>query len=279
MKVTVGSPPQTFYMDRWLVSNLELLRKRLRNDDDLFIIVSGIERTGKSVLAMQVGFFLDPTLTLDRICFSGGEFKKVVKKADKFSTVIFDEAARGARAASWASEVNQHVAKLSREMGQRNLAVILVIPSFFEMSKYFAIHRSVLLLHVKRDSRGYRGEFKFFNRKKKQRLYLAGKQTYDYDCSPPDFVGRFTDYYPLDEKAYRKKKEDSFLNEDLETELPAATRYRSQRDNIIKWVVGSGLTNSTDLAAGMREQAVDFPLSRRQISRIPFTQFLYSTLV
>ena len=48
-------------------------------------------------------------------------------------------------------------------------------------------------------------------------LYIAGKKFYDYKKVRPNFRGRFSNNYPLDEEAYRKKKDESLVGLSGET--------------------------------------------------------------
>jgi len=253
------------YLDGYLKTNLDFITDDVRQDSDAVIVVSGKERSGKSVLAMQVGYYLDPTLTLDRVCFNPGEFKKQVLAAKKYTCVIYDEAVTGMRAVRWSNEVNQALVELLAQIGQKNLIIILVIPSFFELGKYSALHRSVALLQVHR-SDGKRGFFKVYDENKKVRLYMLGKKLYDYSVTNPNFYGRFTNKYVLDETAYRAKKYKA-LTEVSGDEFKAAQKFRAQRDGLIKYLYNEQGISQPKISLIIGSFG-NFKLGQRQISAI-----------
>src|SRR3990167_2547064 len=123
-----------FYMDTRLHRQLETKVKPAllpQKDEDYVLIVDGEEGTGKSVFAMQLGFFIDPSLTLARIAFTPTEFRKAILSATRGQAVIFDEAYRGLSAKSALTEVNKILVSLMMEMRQKNLFVIITLPTFY----------------------------------------------------------------------------------------------------------------------------------------------------
>jgi len=255
------------YLDGYLQSNLNFIRQDIRNDSDAVIIVSGKERAGKSVCAMQVAKYLDPSLTLDRVTFTPAEFRKAVLSANKFECVVFDEAITGLRAQRWASEVNQSLIEMLAQIGQKNLCIIVVIPSFFELGKYVAIHRSVALLHVYRKN-GQRGFFAAYNLDRQTRLYILGRKTYDYSVSRPNFIGRFMNYYPLDEAEYRKKKLESLSKPQQAIDgsrWHTEASLQTQRNALIQFAHELGASHAEISAAASVGKA---KISKTQVSRI-----------
>jgi len=207
-------------MDLKLKNNLEFIKKDVRGDMDALFIVDGREGSGKSVLTLQMAYYVDPTLTLDRVCFTGAEFSEAVKKAKKYQAVVYDEAITGARAAKWANDVNKSLVELLATIRQKNLVIFMVIPSIYEMQKYFAIHRSSALIHVYRDKQGRRGSYVAYNHDAKRRLYVFGKASMSYSKSIAgwSFAARFGKRYPIDEQAYREKKYKAMLEMDKKPE-------------------------------------------------------------
>ena len=89
MKVKVNK--QEYYMDGYLNSNVSFAMKMVHQDMDFVCAIDGMERSGKSVLAMQLAFFCDPTFTIDRVCFTPNEFRKAINQAKPYQAVIYDE--------------------------------------------------------------------------------------------------------------------------------------------------------------------------------------------
>ena len=229
-----------FYIDERLKANLDKNAKYVleKNDRDLFLCVDGEEGSGKSTLALQIGKYVDPTLNLSRIVFDGIAFRDAVFKAKKGQCIIFDEAFSGL--SSWASlsAMNRVLVCLLKQMRQKNLFVIVVLPTFFLLDRYAAIFRSKALIHVY-ESGGRRGYFRVYNKKLKKLLYLTGKKDYSYGHKKvrTPFSGRFYGKFALGtpemEKRYRNKKQKALENTSADPMSSAQIKYREQRDIIV----------------------------------------------
>lgn len=201
--------PNGMYMDGWLQKNLDAAKDLVKKDHDIVIVGDGPEGAGKSVMLMQVAHYLDPTFNLDRVCFTAQEFMEAVKNAGKYQAVLFDEAFRGLSSRQSLSPLMEALIKMFAEIRQKNLFIIVVMPCFFELTKYIAMWRSRALIHVYL-RRGQRGSFAFYGPKAKRKLYIYGKQDYNYGKSFPSFRGSFSNFYVLNEKDYREKKFNAF---------------------------------------------------------------------
>jgi len=202
-----------YYMDAKLKQNLDFCKKIIRKNWDIIWIVDGKEGCGKSLLSRQIASYVDPSFKgeegLNRIAFSPDEFKEAVLSAQKYQAVIFDEAFRGLGSRSAMSTTNKTINEMLMEMRQRNLFVLLVLPSFFELDKYPAVHRSLGLIHVLKGKGWTRGTYRYFDSKRKKKMYLMGKKTYSY-CTKRNFRGRFVkEFDPVDEQEYENKKTES----------------------------------------------------------------------
>ena len=256
----------SYYMDDKLQKNLdEKVTKALhQQDEDYVLVVDGYEGTGKSVMAMQVGKYVDPSLNLDRICFTPDEFRKAVVKATKGQCVIFDEAYRGFGASSALSEVNRILKSQMIEMRQKNLFVIIVLPTFYILEKYVAIWRTKCLIHVFK-SKGRKGYWRLFNKRKKQMLYLnpIGKRYFTYGHVRTGFKGRFYNIYVVNEKEYRDKKADSFKKG---YKITRNEKYMLQRDRLLYGMYNKNGLTLSELADFCKESGVH--LKKTQLSLI-----------
>ena len=125
------------------------------------------------------------------------------------------------------SEINNILKDLMMEMGQKNLCVFIVMPSFFLLDKYAALFRSRGLFHIY-TKKGQRGFWVYFNEKNKARLYMKGKTLLNYNCITwPRFRGRFLNQYPVDEQAYRRKKAEAFKSVRVLTRAEQAIEQRN----------------------------------------------------
>lgn len=169
-----------------------------------------VHNSGKSTFAQQLGTYVDPTLDLSRVCMTADEFKKAVMKADKAQCVIYDEAVTGLSAGESITRVGRLLKSLMMQMRQKNLFVIVILPSLFEFNKYAVLSRARSFFHVY--ERGDRmGFFVGYNRKDMRMLYLKGKKTHSY-LIKSKFTGRFFGKYTVPDDDYRKKKEDALLD-------------------------------------------------------------------
>ncbi len=234
LTVTVDNKEIPLYMDDKLHRQLKtkVIPNIHKKDKDWVAVVDGGEGSGKSVFSMQIAKVLDPSFNLSRVCMTPEEFTKAIIKAKKGQCVIFDEAFTGLSSRSSLAEVNRIIVSLMMEMRQKNLFVIIVMPSIFLLDKYVALWRAKGLFHVYMRE-GKRGRWVYFNNKKKKLLYLIGRKLYDYSKPRSKFRGRFRDQYTVNEGEYREKKTFALKKK---SRLTKATVYLEQR-NCLFWIL------------------------------------------
>jgi len=120
----------------------KVLPKIRKKDFDWVWIVDGVEGCGKSVFALQLAKILDPTFNLSRVCMTPQEFTRAILKAGKGQCVVFDEAFTGLSSRASLTEINRLIVSLMMEMRQKNLFVIIVMPTIFLLDRYVAIFRA-----------------------------------------------------------------------------------------------------------------------------------------
>ncbi len=236
--------PIKYYLDPRLKNNFDkkIIPSLLEKDKDCVLAIDGAEGCGKSTLAFQIGKYIDPTLNLDRIVFDSESFRQAIFKAKKGQCVIYDEAFTGFSSRSSLSAVNRALVSLMMQMRQKNLLVIIVLPTFFLLDKYVALWRTRALIHVY-ENKGRRGYFRVYNKKLKKLLYLFGKQTYSYNVKIgkerlyTSFRGHFYGVFALGDKdseiKYRKKKAKALEDTEKNPMTAGQVKYREQRDIII----------------------------------------------
>jgi len=220
-----------YYMDGKLQKQLDgSIKSALHvKDKDWVLIIDGMEGCGKSVFAMQVAKYVDSSFNIDRIAFNGQQFKEIIMKAGKGQAVVFDEAFVGLSSRAALSEINNMLVGLMMQMRQKNLFVIIVLPSFFLLDKYVALWRAKGLFHVY-EKDGKRGQWIYLNKNKKKLIYIKGKKTYSYYGIRSGFRGRFIDYYTVDEQEYRKRKGEALESRQKEVKQ---SKYIYQRDILV----------------------------------------------
>ena len=220
MKVYENTPNE-YYMDGYLNQNLTTAKEIIRKDWDMIFAVDGPEGSGKSVLTQQMAFFCDPSLTVDRIVFTPQELRKAVVTAKPYQAIVYDEAYTGLSSRATMSMINRTLISMLAEIRQRNLFIFVVMPCFFDLDKYVALWRSRGLFHVYTGDKFQRGYFSFYNVDRKKDLYIHGKKFYSYSKPKSNFIGRFVNYYTVDEKEYKKKKRNSLLDREKKKEEKA----------------------------------------------------------
>ena len=252
-------------MDGYLHGNLELYKKMVKNSRDLIFVVAGREREGKSVLGNSILAYLDPTYYKDvnRCCFNGAEFLKQIKKAKNFQAVCYDEAqeftSRGA-----ITKFNRVLIQALSMIGMKQLYIAIIIPSFFELDRYPAIHRSNFLLRVY-SVLGRRGQFEFWNWDKKKNLYLFGKKGYDYNTVKPNFRGSFRKRaFPFGEE-YNKKKLKAIEGMNISFK-DRADKQKAHRNQLIRYM-NKNLNISHQKIAEIISKGDD-SITRRQITEV-----------
>lgn len=225
----------SFYIDNGLD---EKINKQIKpdieqKDSDVTFIVDGNERVGKSVFAMQLAKKCDPNFCIERVCLTPNSFRSAILAANKGECVIYDEAHSGFSAKRTMSKINKLLVDMMMEIGQKNLYVIVVLPTIFMLEKYVAIFRARGLFHIykKGNNRGY---WCYFGRQKKKMLYILGKKLLSYSKPQSNFRGRFLDKYVVNEQAYRDKKLEALRHkggDDYTEEL--SNKQQAQRNILI----------------------------------------------
>jgi hypothetical protein len=226
-----------YYLEDWVKRKIDekIIPSLKQKDKDYLICVDGAERSGKSTLAMQIGRYIDPTLDLSRIVFSAEEFKAAIHRAQKGQVVIFDEAFTGLSSRASLSLVNKYLVSLMMQMGQKNLCVILVLPTFFLLDKYAAIFRSKILFHVY-ENKTRRGYFRVYNQRKKKQLWFLGKKDYSYKVRTKNrgnFYGKFALGDDSIEKKYREMKNKALGDTEKNPMTNQFIKYMEQRNHLL----------------------------------------------
>jgi len=259
------APPKNL-IDDIIKPELDKVKKFVtQKDRDFVMVIDGEEGSGKSVLAMQIAKYLDPKFSIDNVCFNSDTFIDRLKKANKFSCIVLDEAFSSANSRASLTEVNRSLVGVSTEMRQQNLFVILVIPSFFDLDKHFALWRCRALFHVYFKKDGSRGQYLLFPKSQKKYLYLTGKKFYDYskpECPYPPCS--FPNYYTLDELEYRTKKAQAFKTRTVSN---LAKRWKHQRDALVNELYNNKSVRTAEFEKIFLKYGAK-PISMREIQRI-----------
>jgi len=213
-----------FSFSKTLGRNLEPYRNATLNQDfDVAGIIDGKEGSGKSVFAQQVAAFLDKDHTLDvhkQICFTPEQFREAVTTLPPGKAIVWDEARSGLNRRRSTKEVNIEITDMLAECRQKNLFMVIVMPTFYDMDMNVAVWRTRFLLHVwysweedpKHPEPLIRGFFRYYSEEGKKKLYTNkwSRQRYEYPFLQGDsFENTFPKFYVASEEEYKKRKREA----------------------------------------------------------------------
>lgn len=253
-----GKEQKGFYLDRWLKENLDGIPSFIAKDWDLVGVVSGsgLVRSGKSTLAIQIGQYIawriaggevisdengkaiqiiPPTkevrFNLDHVVFSPQELMEKARKFPMNSVFVYDEGRAGLDSKRAMESVNKGMEDFFQECGMYNHVILIVLPDFFKLHFDYAITRSMFLINVGVDKKWNRGIFNFYNRNQKEWLFTLGKRKIGsfgkYNAVKSSFFGSFSSWSPFNKKEYEKKKKEALEKKEI---TRFQKRFKLQRD-------------------------------------------------
>lgn len=268
LQVDVNGKLTKLYMDNKLHRYIEgKVRPSVnQKDKDHVWLVDGEERSGKSVLATQIAKVCDPSFNIENICMTPDKFKKAVQNANRGQAIVYDEAFTGLSSRAAMSQINRMMVEMFMEMGQKNLIIIIVLPTIFQIDKYLPLHRAKGLFHVytKNTQRGY---WVYFNKKKLQELYIKGKKNMTYKQPRSERRGRFLDQYTIDESEYRAMKAKSLKQKERTAK---DYDFKKQRDIAIKVLYETEKYTQTEISSLLEKKG--WVISQNTLSEIISSQ-------
>jgi hypothetical protein len=209
------------YYDGYIIDQMTALKDAVSKDWDGILYVCGRERCGKTTFAQQLAVLLDPSWTIDRMCWSGKQFRTMVLKANKNECIVLDEAYTTFAKARRFVKLNDDITSMLTMIGKKNLFIIIVAPLFWQMSEYLMVHRTCAMYRVY--SRGeMRGFWELYGFESKEQLYYRGKQWKSFSVYPADRRGRFGKWTVVDKDEYDKRKEAAIQEIEAESNKKAA---------------------------------------------------------
>lgn len=200
---------------------LEDVRRAPKQENDSVILIAGRPGVGKSVLAQQLAYNLDPGFCIDQIVFTHEQLIDAALKLKPGSAIIWDEAREGTESIQAMTQKNQRVGLFLDTVRSKCLFIFLIQPSYWNFQMSIATERGDIFLRVfksknPRYDRGNpdsmpfnRGYYEVFNFDQKKTLYIKGKKFHTYDVpigSKPLFCG-FGGRWVVDKAEYQKRKD------------------------------------------------------------------------
>lgn len=115
-----------------------LIRRRLRQDWDLYYCIEGLAGSGKSCLSIIVGLLVDDSFQLKKnISYipQGDELKEQFMSLKRYGYLQVDEAIRAMSRYKWQSKQQQQVMEMAATERFRNQCIAFLVPSFHSLAK------------------------------------------------------------------------------------------------------------------------------------------------
>lgn len=240
------------YIDGYLKTKLDFAKTQQKRDYDVGGVIVGDEGSGKSTHASNVMLYMTngkfrPT---QHIIKDHEEALLVLEKVEDGGAIMFDEGYLLFYSADVLTKNQKQITKIFSIIRQKNLFFLIVAPSFFRLSTYFAVDRTRFLMRVYNSRSGDRGFFEYWGHKGKNKLFNVGKRFHRYSHSK--FRGRFTKCSMLDEE-YSKIKRDTLKKAFAEAhanrpKTPAAIRQETRKETIQKIIAANLDKTNKELA-------------------------------
>ena len=173
-------------VDGYVWDNIQAGKDLIAAKFDNVLCVDGMEGTGKSEFAFQWAIIQsDGAFSEKDVFYTAQQFEEWVSTAKKGDVGVWDEFVLAGMSTDALTKMQNTIIKMFTIMRSKGLTVLLVIPYFFMLRKYFAIARTRALVHIYANGLE-RGHLKFYNYKQKHWIYNYGQKTWFYSpkCAP-----------------------------------------------------------------------------------------------
>lgn len=193
-----------------LESNLDQVLDYIKKRDlDWVHVNTGGEGSGKSSLSAAIGFYVDNSFNVNRMCLKGKELRTKAIELDNLNSIVFDEGIENLYSRDAMKTDNKKMIKFFRKCRYLNLFIQINIPDISELDKNIRppsdrIHSIARCVN--------QGWMHFYSQKSLKNIKYKDNSIKwpDYD-----FRGQFPDMSKLKPnfwKAYQKKKEEDVKN-------------------------------------------------------------------
>jgi len=203
------------YLRESMIKCLNHYKEEQRKDSDVVIPITGSEGSGKSTMAGNLMEYVSDGMFDPKTDLIGSDYLDGLQKienAKKGGWLMFDEGNAFFLSTETMNREHRDLHKIFSIFRQKNLFVIICMPSFFRLGSYFAIDRAIGLIRTYK-KKSERGFYAFYGRKGKDLLYRIGKATYDDNIVRPNHRGRFAKCWKLETPAYKEFKRETLKRE------------------------------------------------------------------
>tara|TARA_R100001530_G_scaffold115194_1_gene82129 strand:- start:230 stop:1111 length:882 start_codon:yes stop_codon:yes gene_type:complete len=202
-----------YYIDENLKSKFDFCITRQNKDFDHLFIVDGDEGYGKSTavigwanyIAEQTG----KSFTSKNVFFNPDELMEFAGTTEQ-QVIVWDEAALGGLSIQWQNKVQQKLIQMLMVARKKKHFWFFVIPKFFRLNEYVVVDRAISLIHIYSPDDLNRGNFVYFNRGAKNRLYYEVKRNKIRNYKRYTFAGKYVQKgFVIDKEDYEKRKDQA----------------------------------------------------------------------
>lgn len=205
-----------YHMSKDCIKIMDLMIRRQKLKWDNCLIIDGPEGVGKSTFVKTLGAYyaekMDCQFTVDNVFFDPDELVEFAAKT-RNQIIWWDEAAFSGLGKQWQSKIQQKLLTIMMTARKYGHFWIFVIPSFWELTKYLAVHRSTFLFHLYTPDMVSRGLYNIYDQRQKSWIYNNNKKsmTYGTDKAGDGTYSLKNTHDIIDEEAYEQKKDDAII--------------------------------------------------------------------
>lgn len=113
----------------------DLVRSRLRHNQNALIAMTGQTGTGKSMCGLEFARLIDPDFSAEKVVFTVKDFLELLKTLNKGEVVVFDEAGVDFDARRSSSKKNVFFSNVLKTFRYRNIPTIFTLPHLAMLDK------------------------------------------------------------------------------------------------------------------------------------------------
>lgn len=143
--------PQKYDFNNDFYTLCKTIVKRVKEDYDCVVAITGEEGTSKSTCANQIGFNTDKNYSLENnVLYSPSKklLEEKIKSLPRFSTINGDEAIKILNKLLWHQPRQIFLNMFYRLCRQENQTSLMVMPRFKEFNEGFRNHRIKIWIHI-----------------------------------------------------------------------------------------------------------------------------------
>jgi len=202
-------------------------------EKNLDIAVVGKRGDGKSFLACELAYILDPTFTIDRVVYSIEEFLKLVKTLPPGSAVVADEIGEWFSSRNFMKDENKDLSAILQIFRINRLIVIYTLPMMYQVDKNLRAMSDIYIRAMRVHRSKNLTECKWYDISmhpiKSNKPYTIHPVVRGEDGFKKKITRVFIDKMPNDMQAEYMKKKEAFNTRVIEAKLSNGKKEDSKK--------------------------------------------------